>query len=119
MEAAAEEMGILAALAAIDTGTCSSSLAGQDPGWTALARRLPPELRAVLIDELRAGNAILGIGSAAWPVEGSVVVNMRDRFSSSKRTLSPVVRWRELNDPHYCREEFSQTYAGIEHLLIT
>ncbi len=89
------------------------------PGWLQLARRLPSALRAALVAELRAGNVLTGIGSSGWPNDGSIVVNMRERFSAARRAPSAGVVWRELNDPHYAREELSQKVDSVEFLIIT
>jgi hypothetical protein len=96
-----------------------SSATAQEPGWLHLARRLPDALRAALIVELQHGNQIASIGSTGWPSDGSVVVSLRDRFSTARKPTPPGVVWRELNDPHYCREELSQKVDGVEFLLIT
>lgn len=92
---------------------------GAVPGWLGLARRLPMALRMVLAAELRAGNQLTGIGSAGWPNEGSIVVHLRDRFSTARRALPPGVTWRVLDDPHYAREEMSQKTGADEFLLIS
>lgn len=84
------------------------------PGWL----RLPDGLRAALIAELRAGNQLTGIGSAGWPNEGSIVVTLGERFSAARQAPPEGVAWRELNDPHYCREELSQKVAAVEFLII-
>lgn len=89
------------------------------PGWLRLARRLPAGLRIALVAELRAGNQLTGIASAGWPSEGSIVVNMRERFTTARQAPSPGVIWRELNDPHYAREELSQKVDEVEFLIIT
>lgn len=89
------------------------------PGWLRLARRLPEELRAALIGELIAGNRLAGIGSTGWPNDGSIVLNMRDRFTAARKAPPVGVIWRELNDPHYAREELSQKIDSVEFLIIT
>lgn len=89
------------------------------PGWLALARRLPEALRVALVAELRAGNQLTGIGSTGWPNDGSIVVNLRERFSTARQALPPGVAWREPDDPHYAREEMSQKDGAVEFLLIT
>ena len=89
------------------------------PRWLQLARRLPGPLRAALLAELRAGNQLAGIGSAGWPNDGSIVVNMRDRFSVARRVPPSGVTWRELQDAHYAREELRQQVGPVEFLIIT
>lgn len=90
-----------------------------EEGWLGLARDLPQALRAALMLELRAGNQLRAIGSTHWPQQNSIVVNVRDRFGAAKDQLPPEVRWRRLDDPHYCREELSQRVDAVEHLIIT
>lgn len=89
------------------------------PAWLPLLKRLPAALRTALIAELRAGNQVTGIASTGWPSEGSIVVNMRERFTAARRALPPAVVWRELDDPHYAREELSQKVDAVEFLIIT
>ena len=99
-----------------------SDAAGDDKaasGWLTLAQRLPDGLKAALLAELRAGNLLTGIGSSGWPSEGSIVVNMRERFTAARTDAPAGVIWRELNDPHYCREELSQKAGDVEYLIIT
>jgi len=109
-----EHASVLSALEGVSRG----DEAVQAPGWLILARGLPAALREVLIAELRAGNALKGIGSSGWPGEGSIVVNVRDRFSVAKNACPPQVRWRAFSDPHYWREELSQTAGAVEYLII-
>lgn len=108
---AAEQTAIAAALAEPDRE-------GPAPAWLTLARRLPASLQAALITELGAGNQLAGIGSHGWPHDGSIVVTLRDRFSAARQAPPAGVTWRELNDPHYAREELSQTVDAVEYLII-
>jgi hypothetical protein len=87
-------------------------------GWLGLAIKIPLDLRGALIAELQSGNRLLGIGSSGWPNEGSVVINISQRFLDKDNALSPDVHWRRLDDPHYCKEELSQIVDGIEYLII-
>jgi len=89
------------------------------PGWLRLARRLPGPIRAALLAELRAGNQLAGIGSAGWPGEGSIVVNLRERFSAARHAPPPGVTWRAPEDAHYAREELRQQVGAVEFLIIT
>lgn len=89
------------------------------PGWLQLARRLPGPLRAALLAELRAGNQLTGIGSAGWPGNGSIVANMRERFSAARRAPPWGVTWRAVEDAHYAREELRQQVDAVEFLIIT
>ena len=108
---AAEQAAIAAALAEPDRD-------GAAPAWLTLTRRLPGSLLAALIAELRSGNQLVGITSQGWPNDGSIVVTMRDRFSAARQVPSAGVTWRELNDPHYAREELSQKVDAVEFLII-
>lgn len=87
------------------------------PGWLGLAARLPAGLKRAVIAELRAGNRLTGIGSTGWPADGSIVVNMRERFSAARQV--PGIAWRRLDDPRYAREELSEQAEGVECLVIT
>jgi hypothetical protein len=97
----------------------SRVLPEEKQNWVSLASRLPQELRRALIFELNLGNKITGIGSSNWPNHGSIVVNVSERFNAGSHSILPEVNWRTLNDPHYCREELSQKFQGVEHLIIT
>ena len=90
-----------------------------EPGWLRLAKELPEQLRGALVEELLAGNHLSGIGRTGWPNEGSIVVKLRERFSTARHSRRPDVVWRTLDDPHYCREELSQTVDSVEFLIIT
>lgn len=109
---AAQQMGIADTLEARD-------LQAPWPGWCDLLRRLPAALKASLVAELRAGNQIIGIGSTGWPNQGSIVVNLRERFYTVAHTRPAGVVWRELNDPHYAREELSERVGSAEFLILT
>jgi hypothetical protein len=111
---AAEQAAIAALLKESDPLAAASG-----PGWLRLAARLPGALRAALIAELLAGNRLTGIGSTGWPNDGSIVVNMRERFTAARQAPPPGVVWRESNDPHYAREELSQKVDSVESLIIT
>lgn len=88
------------------------------PPWLGLVRQLPDGLRNALLDELRAGNGLCQVNLANWPSEGSIVVNMRNRFSAASQAPPPGVRWNDVNDIHYCMEELSQKVGLVEHLII-
>jgi len=109
---AAEQSAIAALLEGEDSD-------GGAPAWLTLARRLPSALRTALIAELHAGNQLAGIASQGWPNDGSIVANMRERFSAARQKPPPGVAWRAPNDPHYAREELSQKVDAVEFLIIT
>jgi hypothetical protein len=87
-------------------------------GWMTLARAMPDDLGDILVRELESGNAIASISMTDWPHKGSVFVCLKKRFVSDKTTLPDTVRWRNLQNPHYWDEEFSQVVDGTEHLII-
>ncbi len=89
------------------------------PGWLQLILKMPDRLRGVLVAELRAGNFLSGVGSIDWPDHGSIVVNMRDRFTVARRAPPEGVMWRASDAPHFAREEVMQRQGAIAHLLIT
>ena len=109
--AAAEQLAMAAMIEAANVDAPA-------PGWLRLAARLPAGLGAALVAELRAGNRLAGIGSSSWPGEGSIVVNLGERFTAARRALPPGVRWRRLDDPHYAREELGQEVDGVEFLIV-
>lgn len=110
---AAHQIAIAAMLDGPDPGAGASV-----PGWLRLAARLPAALRTALAAELRAGNQIAGIGSTGWPDNGSVVVNMRRRFTVARHAPPAGVSWRDIEDPHYACEEIRQKADSVEFLLI-
>ena len=109
-ERIAAEQAAIAALLERDEGGPTA------PGWRRLAARLPAALRQALVAELRAGNRLTGIGSTGWPAEGSIVVTMRERFTAARQ--APGVAWRQLDDPHYAREELCVKAGAVEFLAI-
>jgi len=130
--AAREQAAIIALIEGVDAAAAPDADADPDaaaasrsdaassaPGWLGLVKRLPAALRTALLIELRAGNRLAGIGSSGWPNDGSIVVNLRERFSAARQALPGDVAWRALDDPHYAREELSQKAGGVEFLVIT
>jgi hypothetical protein len=91
----------------------------KDAVWLYLLSLLPDDLRQALLYELTSGNKIKNISSTDWPNAGSIVVNVFDRFHQADKYSNSNVKFRVLNDPHYWREELSQTVAGAEHIIIT
>ena len=86
--------------------------------WLGLVRQLPDGLRKALLDELKAGNGLCQVNLADWPNEGSIVVNMRNRFSVARHAPPPGVRWDDINDIHFWMEQLSQKVDFVEHLII-
>ncbi|MEL4181527.1 hypothetical protein [Roseateles sp. PN1] len=65
------------------------------------AAKLCPELQAILRAELQAGNAI----SESWS-EWGLGVLLRDPFHQT-HYHSGRIEYRDLNDPHYWKAEYS------------
>jgi hypothetical protein len=86
--------------------------------WMDLLRELPQSLLEVLCGELREGNVIISIASENWPNSGSIVVTLRSIFRNNSN-LPASVNFREVNDPHYCKQEICQRRNDIEYLLIS
>lgn len=87
-------------------------------GWMCLIARLPPAFRCALHAELAAGNAIAGIESSDWPAPESVIVYMQHRFTVARRNPPAGVVWRELNDPHYWKQDLEQRVEDRVFLAI-
>jgi hypothetical protein len=87
-------------------------------GWIGLFHELPLCLKRIILYEISNGNNILRIGKTGWPHPQSVVVSLGNRFHTTSRIFCPNVRWRLLDDPHYCREEISEFMNEIEYLII-
>lgn len=87
--------------------------------WFGLLCRMPEELRLVLMMELKVGNKVTSIGCSDWPHAGSVVANVSNRFTVGRKKGRAGVVWRLEDDPHYWREDVSQTVNGVKHLIIT
>jgi hypothetical protein len=88
------------------------------PGWLRLVGSLPDELYDLLVSELQEGNQLLNICSVNWPNIGSVVGTLKYSIHKNNKKSRSHLVWRELNDPHYCNEEMSQNFNGIEYLII-
>lgn len=86
--------------------------------WLRLIQNMPNTLKKILLSELQHKNKIVSISRNDWPNPGSIVINVSDRFQETNRTAYPYTHWRLLNDPHYYREEISESCNGIEYLLI-
>lgn len=86
--------------------------------WIKLFLSLPSGLVKIILHEISKGNFIVSIGKSGWPNPGNIVVNLQDRFHPTSRELVGAAKWRLLNDPHYCREEISESICQTEHLII-
>jgi hypothetical protein len=87
-------------------------------GWMRLVASLPPAFRSALHAELVAGNAIVGIASSDWPAPESVLVYMQYRFTVARRSPPSGVVWRNLNDPHYWKQDLEQRVGDRIFLAI-
>lgn len=83
-----------------------------------ILQHMPGALRAALLAELGHGNRMVSIDRPDWPASGSVFVCMLGLFHPSTRHLDPRVVWKDVNDPHFWRQELSQSCDGVEHLII-
>lgn len=85
--------------------------------WAELINRMPKNITSILINEMETGNIIKNISKSNWPNDGSIVIVLRDKFHERNRKIKGT-QWRELNDPHYCKEEIAEVSNRIEYLLI-
>jgi hypothetical protein len=72
--------------------------------------RLAPQLRTILAEELRLGNAVVET-SEGWP--GALMVMLRSPFA--RRYEEEGVSFRPIEDPHYWKEEYR--VAPSDHIL--
>lgn len=100
-----------------DVGESTENFSSES--WIDLIRLLPQCIREVLHCELKLGNRIISVGKTNWPSLGSVVVTVDRNFHAECHSFSKGVKWRVINDPHYCSEEVGQFYKNIEYLLIS
>lgn len=91
----------------------------QEKRWESLLRKIPLELRSVLLAELSSGNSIDSIQNSNWPQQGSIVVSLNDYFKKENKRNTAVLKYRVTNDPHYWNAEICQRENEIDHLLIT
>lgn len=85
--------------------------------WMEQLKHIPKNLMGVLLYEMERGNAIRSISNSNWPNNGSIVVIFRDKFHEKNKKIKGT-QWREVNDPHYGKEEIAEISNEIEHLLI-
>lgn len=81
---------------------------------------LPTGLQTCLLAELRRGNPLVQVERADWPHPGSLFISLGELFDPATRAMAPSlgVAWRQVNDPHYWREDLSQVRDGVEHLVV-
>ena len=84
--------------------------------WLILLKKLPKKIKNCLLNEISLGNSLIALHSSDWPDEGSVVALLSNRFSTKE--FDKDLHFRELNDPHYCKEEISYIEDNVTHLMI-
>jgi len=87
--------------------------------WLHLIKRIPLELRSLLLSELTSDNSVESIQNSNWPQQGSVVVALNQHLKSDASKISSLLKYRILNDPHYWYDEVSQIQDNIEYMIIT
>ncbi|WP_426197405.1 hypothetical protein [Massilia sp. DWR3-1-1] len=99
-----------------------SSIANKNPTsqekWLEIFNLLPLGLKKIVLLEMKNGNQIISIAKPGWPDHQSVVVKLKNRFHINSRITLPFIKWRLLNDPHYCMEEISHSKDGVVNLII-
>ncbi|WP_426072588.1 hypothetical protein [Janthinobacterium sp. DSP2-3-3] len=90
---------------------------GKKCEWVKQLENMPKNIMSAAISEIKNGNVLKSISNNNWPNNGSIVVSFRDKFHEENKKLNGV-QWRELNDPHYCKEEIAEIFNKTEYLLI-
>lgn len=85
--------------------------------WYKIIRRLPGSLRAALLAELKRGNYETSLNTD-WPQTGSIVITLGSSFKSNFAKSKLGVKKSKTNDPHYWRQDVSQTVNGVDYLMI-
>ena len=67
---------------------------------------LHPDLKAILREELAAGNEVLETGRG-WPDADSVFVRLKNPFAAHRATLPDGVSYTEPNDPHWWKADYT------------
>ena len=75
---------------------------------------LHPSLSAILATELAAGNEVAELHTG-WPDADSVFVRLRQPFAHRPSNLPAGVQYKELNDPHWWKAEY--TSENPRHIL--
>lgn len=94
------------------------SVAPTNENWIIIFDELPICLKKIVLFEISNGNNILSVGKTGWPNGQSVVVSLGNRFHAASRIFCKAAIWRLLDDPHYCREEISESMRKTEYLII-
>lgn len=85
-------------------------------GWIILLKRLPEKLKIHLLDEIAFENSLITLNYSDWPEKGSPVALLSNKFRTTE--FDKDLHFRELNDPHYCKEEISYIEDNVTHLII-
>ena len=67
---------------------------------------LHPDLKAILQEEIAAGNEVLETGRG-WPDPDSVFVRLKDPFAPRLSPVPPGVTYSEPNDPHWWKADYT------------
>jgi len=81
-----------------------------------LLKKLPEKLKICLFNEISLGNSLIALHYLNWPEQGSVVALLSKNFRMKE--FDKDLHFRELNDPHYCKEELSYVEGSVTHLII-
>ena len=84
--------------------------------WINLLEKLPTKMKSILLHEISFKNELIALYSSDWPEKGSVVALLSNNFRTKE--FDKDLHFRELNDPHYCKEEISYIENNITHLII-
>ena len=68
-------------------------------------KALSPEMRAVLQEELEAGNEICETYKG-WKWEDSICIFLKYSFKTPVKTDLPGIVYNETDDPHYWKAEY-------------
>ena len=85
--------------------------------WIEQLKYIPENLMKIMINEMERGNILKSISNNNWPNNGSIVVSFKDKFHNENKKIKGT-QWREINDPHYCKEEIAEFFNEVEYLLI-
>lgn len=85
-------------------------------GWMILLKKLLEKLKIHLLDEIAFENSLITLNYSDWPEKGSVVALLSNKFRTTE--FDKDLHFRELNDPHYYKEEISYIEDNVTHLII-
>lgn len=91
-------------------------------GHTAMALDMPewrdlhPQMQPLLMAEIEAGNTVVEVWGG-WPESKSLGVLLSKPFLVPHLTLSAGVRYRDVNDRHYWKAEYTFETPEATHIL--